>query len=148
MNILVSHCFFGEPCRYDGASRVDRQVLELHRMGHNLIPVCPEVLGGLDTPRPPAELQPDGRVMNRQGEDVTEAYRRGAELALKIARENGCTIAILKARSPSCGSGEIYDGTFSGILTPGFGVTARLLREAGITVMDEEHLDSRLFEAD
>ena len=117
-------------------------------MGHNLIPVCPEVLGGLDTPRPPAELQPDGRVMNRQGEDVTEAYRRGAELALKIARENGCTIAILKARSPSCGSGEVYDGTFSGILTPGFGVTARLLREAGITVMDEEHLDSRLFEAD
>lgn len=148
MNILVSHCFFGEPCRYDGSSRVDRQVLELHRMGHNLIPVCPEVLGGLDTPRPPAELQPDGRVMNRQGEDVTEAYRRGAELALKIARENGCTIAILKARSPSCGSGEIYDGTFSGALTSGFGVTARLLREAGITVMDEEHLDSRLFEAD
>ena len=148
MNILVSHCFFGEPCRYDGASRVDRQVLELHRMGHNLIPVCPEVMGGLDTPRPPAELQPDGRVMNRQGEDVTEAYRRGAELALKIARENGCTIAILKARSPSCGSGEIYDGTFSGALTSGFGVTAQLLREAGITVMDEEHLDSRLFEAD
>ena len=148
MNILVSHCFFFFSCRYDGSSRVDRQVLELHRMGHNLIPVCPEVLGGLDTPRPPAELQPDGRVMNRQGEDVTEAYRRGAELALKIARENGCTIAILKARSPSCGSGEVYDGTFSGILTPGFGVTARLLREAGITVMDEEHLDSRLFEAD
>ena len=148
MNILVSHCFFGEPCRYDVSSRVDRQVLELHRMGHNLIPVCPEVLGGLDTPRPPAELQPDGRVMNRQGEDVTEAYRRGAELALKIARENGCTIAILKARSPSCGSGEIYDGTFSGALTSGCGVTARLLREAGITVMDEEHLDSRLFEAD
>ena len=148
MNILVSHCFFGEPCRYDGASRVDRQVLELHRMGHNLIPVCPEVLGGLDTPRPPAELQPDGRVVNRQGENVTEAYRRGAELALKIARENGCTVAILKARSPSCGCGEVYDGTFSGILTPGFGVTARLLREAGITVMDEEHLDSRLFEAD
>ena len=148
MKILVSHCLLGEPCRYDGASRLDRQVLELHKAGHTLIPVCPEVLGGLDTPRPPAELQPDGRVMNRQGEDVTEAYRRGAELALKIARENGCTIAILKARSPSCGSGEIYDGTFSGALTSGFGVTARLLREAGITVMDEEHLDSRLFEAD
>ena len=148
MNILVSHCLLGEPCRYDGASRLDRQVLELHRAGHNLIPVCPEVLGGLDIPRAPAELQPDGRVVNEDGEDVTAAYRAGAEAALKIARENGCTIAILKARSPSCGSGEIYDGTFSGALTSGFGVTARLLREAGITVMDEEHLDSRLFEAD
>ena len=148
MNILVSHCFFGEPCRYDGASRVDRQVLELHRVGHNLIPVCPEVLGGLDTPRAPAELQPDGRVVNREGEDMTAAYWAGAEAALAIARANGCTVAVLKARSPSCGCGEVYDGTFTGTLTPGWGVAARLLREAGITVMDEEHLDSRLFEPD
>ena len=145
MNILVSHCFFGEPCRYDGASRVDRQVLELHRAGHNLIPVCPEVLGGLDTPRPPAELQPDGRVVNQEGADVTAAYRSGAEAALAIALENGCTMAVLKARSPSCGCGEVYDGTFTGALTPGWGVAARLLREAGITVMDEEHLPAWLF---
>ena len=145
MNILVSHCFLGEPCRYDGASRLDRQVLELHRAGHNLIPVCPEVLGGLDVPRSPAELQPDGRVVTRDGEDVTEAYRAGAERALAIARENGCTAAILKARSPSCGSGEIYDGTFTHTLTPGWGLAARMLAEAGIEVMDEEHLQASLY---
>ena len=145
MNILVSHCFFGEPCRYDGVSRVDRQVLELHRAGHNLIPVCPEVLGGLDTPRDPAELQPDGRVVNKEGVDVTAAYRAGAEAALAIARESGCTLAVLTARSPSCGCGEVYDGTFTHTLNGGWGVTARLLREAGLAVMDEENMDSRLF---
>ena len=145
MNILVSHCLLGEPCRYDGASRLDRQVLELHKAGHTLIPVCPEVLGGLDTPRAPAELQPDGRVVNEDGEDVTVAYRAGAEAALRIAREQGCTLAVLKARSPSCGCGEIYDGTFTRTLKGGWGVAARLLLEAGVTVMDEENLDARLF---
>lgn len=145
MNILISHCFLGEPCRYDGQSRLDRQVIELHRAGHTLIPVCPEVLGGLDTPRAPAELQKDGRVLNQDGEDVTAAYLEGARKALEIALENGCTVAVLKARSPSCGSGEVYDGSFTHTLTPGWGVAARLLREAGITVMDEENLDSRLF---
>ena len=147
MNILISHCSLGEPCRYDGCSRLDRQVIELHRAGHNLVPVCPEVLGGLDTPRAPAELQPDGRVINEDGEDVTEAYLAGARKALEIARENGCTLAVLKARSPSCGSGEIYDGTFTHTLVPGWGVTAKLLREEGILVMDEENLDSHLFES-
>ena len=146
MKILVSHCLLGEPCRYDGASRLDRQVLELHRAGHNLIPVCPEVLGGLDTPRAPAELQPDGRVVNEDGEDVTAAYRAGAEAALKIARETGCTLAVLKARSPSCGCGEVYDGTFTHTLKGGWGVAARLLLEAGITVMDEEDLPAWLFD--
>lgn len=146
MNILVSHCFLGEPCRYDGASRLDRQIIELHRAGHNLIPVCPEVLGGLEVPRSPAEIQSDGRVLTQDGKDVTAAYRSGAERAVEIARENGCTVAILKARSPSCGCGEIYDGTFTGSVTPGWGVAARMLREAGIEVMDEEHLQARLFE--
>lgn len=146
MNILVSHCFLGEPCRYDGASRLDKQVLALHRAGHNLIPVCPEVLGGLDVPRSPAELQPDGRVLTRDGEDVTAAYRAGAERALELAREHGCTVAVLKARSPSCGSGEVYDGTFSHTVTPGWGVTARLLADNGIEVMDEEHLQARLYD--
>lgn len=148
MNILVSHCFLGEPCRYDGASRLDRQVLELHRAGHNLIPVCPEVLGGLEIPRAPAELQADGRVINEDGDDVTDAFRTGAEQALAIAKENHCTVAILKSRSPSCGSGEIYDGSFSHKLTAGWGVTAQLLREAGLTVMDEEHLESWLYQTD
>jgi len=146
MNILVSHCFLGEPCRYDGASRLDRQIIELHRAGHNLIPVCPEVLGGLEVPRSPAEIQSDGRVLTQDGKDVTAAYRSGAERAVAIARENGCTVAILKARSPSCGCGEVYDGTFTGSVTAGWGVAARMLREAGIEVMDEEHLQARLFE--
>ena len=146
MNILVSHCFLGEPCRYDGASRLDRQIIELHRAGHNLIPVCPEILGGLDVPRSPAELQPDGRVVTQDGQDVTAAYRAGAERVLKIARENGCTLAILKARSPSCGSGEIYDGTFTHTLKGGWGVAARMLAEAGIEVMDEEHLQAGLYD--
>lgn len=146
MNILVSHCFLGEPCRYDGASRLDRQIIELHRAGHNLIPVCPEVLGGLEVPRSPAEIQSDGRVVTKDGQDVTAAYRSGAERAVAIARENGCTVAILKARSPSCGCGEVYDGTFTGSVTPGWGVAARMLREAGLEVMDEEHLQAWLFE--
>ena len=144
MKILVSHCLLGEPCRYDGASRLDRRVLELHKAGHTLIPVCPEVLGGLDTPRAPAELQPDGRVVNADGEDVTAAYQAGAEAALRIAKQSGCTAAVLKARSPSCGCGEVYDGTFTHTLKGGWGVTARLLREAGLAVMDEENMDSRL----
>jgi len=145
MNILVSHCFLGEPCRYDGASRLDRQIIELHRAGHNLIPVCPEVMGGLDVPRAPAELQPDGRVLTEDGVDVTEQYRVGAERAVELAKENGCTVAVLKARSPSCGSGEIYDGTFTHTLTSGWGLAARLLREAGVEVMDEEHLQASLY---
>lgn len=146
MNILVSHCFLGEPCRYDGASRLDRQIIELHRAGHNLIPVCPEVLGGLSVPRTPAEIQPDGRVLTEGGVDVTAAYQAGAERALAIARENGCTVAILKSRSPSCGCGEVYDGTFTHTVKPGWGVTARLLEEAGFEVMDEEHLQASLYD--
>ncbi len=145
MNILVSHCFLGEPCRYDGTSRLDRQVIALHSTGHNLIPVCPEVLGGLETPRSPAELQPDGRVLTQDGQDVTAAYRAGAERVLEIARESGCTVAVLKARSPSCGCGEIYDGTFTHTVKPGWGIAARLLADAGLEVMDEEHLQARLY---
>lgn len=145
MNILVSHCFLGEPCRYDGASRLDRQIIELHRAGHNLIPVCPEVLGGLGVPREPAELQPDGRVLTQAGEDVTAQYRAGAERAVEIAKENGCTVAVLKARSPSCGSGEVYNGAFTGTLTSGWGIAAKLLSEAGLEVMDEEHLQAWLY---
>ena len=145
MNILVSHCFLGEPCRYDGASRLDRQIIELHRAGHNLIPVCPEALGGLGVPREPAELQPDGRVLTRAGEDVTAQYRAGAERAVEIAKENGCTVAVLKARSPSCGSGEVYNGAFTGTLTSGWGIAAKLLSEAGLEVMDEEHLQAWLY---
>ena len=144
MNILVSRCLLGEPCRYDGRSVPVPQLEKLRQAGHVLIPVCPEVLGGLPTPRSPAERQPDGRVVNRAGEDVTDAYLEGAGRALALALEAGCTLAVLKAKSPSCGCHEIYDGSFTGRLVPGQGVAARLLEESGIRVVDETELDSLL----
>ena len=91
-------------------------------------------------------MQADGRVITEDGEDVTDAYRAGAEAALKIAREHSCTVAVLKARSPSCGCGEIYDGSFTHTIKAGWGVTARLLAEAGLRVMDEENLESWLYD--
>ena len=144
MNILVSRCLLGVPCRYDGKSKENKAVASLEAAGHQLITVCPESDGGLKTPRPPAEIQRDGRVVNRLGTDVTEEYVRGAELAVKTALEYGCTAAVLKARSPSCGNSEVYDGSFSGKLIPGQGVAAQKLREAGIKVFDEEQLDGLL----
>ena len=136
MNILVSRCLLGEPCRYDGRSVPVPQLEKLRQAGHVLIPVCPEVLGGLPTPRSPAERQPDGRVVNRAGEDVTAAYLEGAGRTLALALEAGCTLAVLKAKSPSCGCHEIYDGSFTGRLVPGQGVAARLLEESGVRVVD------------
>lgn len=144
MNILVSRCLLGEPCRYDGRSVPVPELEKLRQAGHVLIPVCPEVLGGLPTPRSPAERQPDGRVVNRAGEDVTAAYLEGAGRTLALAREAGCTLAVLKAKSPSCGCRGIYDGSFTGRLVPGQGVAARLLEESGVRVVDETELDSLL----
>ena len=137
MNILVSRCLLGEPCRYDGASKPVERVQKLEKEGYTLIPVCPEVAGGLSTPRPPAEIQSDGRVVNREGTDVTAQYQAGACHALELARIHGCTTAILKEKSPSCGNGRVYDGSFTGKLIPGQGVTARLLTENGIRVLGE-----------
>ena len=144
MKILVSACLLGEPCRYDGTGKLEPALEELRARGHTLIPVCPEVLGGLPTPRPPAERQPDGRVVTREGGDVTAEYRAGAEKALALAQAHGCTCAVLKERSPSCGHGSIYDGTFSRTLVPGSGVTAQLLEEHGIAVYGESQLPSLL----
>ena len=131
-----SACLAGEPCRYDGGCSPCAAVVELVRSGEAL-PVCPEVLGGLPTPRVPSERRGE-RVVAKDGTDVTRAFVRGAEEALRLAREQGCTVAVLKARSPSCGSGEIYDGTFTGVRVPGEGVFARLAREAGLRVESEE----------
>lgn len=142
MRILVSGCLLGVCCRYDGASKPHHGVLELAKR-HELIPVCPEQLGGLATPRPPAERQ-DDRIIARTGADVTEQYRRGAEEALKLYRLLGCDAAVLKERSPSCGSGEIYDGAFSGMLTAGDGVTAELLKTNGISVYGESQIGKLL----
>ena len=135
MKILISACLLGCRCRYDGGSKPHPVARELARR-HELVPVCPEQLGGLPTPRPPAERIGD-RVVTRSGTDVTEQYRRGAEEALLLCELTGCRAAVLKERSPSCGSGEIYDGTFSGTLTEGDGVTAAALKKAGIPVYGE-----------
>ena len=135
MKILVSACLLGVRCRYDGKSKPHPAVERLMEQ-HTLIPVCGEILGGLPTPRVSAERQGE-RVVTADGRDVTAAYRRGAEEVLRLAERYGCKAAILKERSPSCGSGRIYDGTFTGTLTDGWGVTAELLRDHGICVIGE-----------
>lgn len=136
--ILVSACLLGVCCRYDGESKPNSEVIKL-REKFVLIPICPEVDGGLPTPRTPSERVGD-RVLMRDGADVTENYNRGAEEALRIARQFGCESAILKARSPSCGKGQIYDGSFSGTLCPREGVCAELLQNNGIKVYTEEEI--------
>lgn len=139
--ILVSACLIGACCRYDGGDNASEGVCRLlERKDISLVPVCPEQLGGLTTPRIPAERL-GGLVLDRTGEDVTPAFARGAAQALKIAERFGCHAAILKARSPSCGCGEIYDGTFSGALTEGNGFTAQVLLRHGIPVYTEEQLE-------
>lgn len=135
MNILVSACLLGVNCKYSGKNNRNENVLRLAEK-HTLIPVCPEQLGGLPTPRYPSEIC-GGRVINNIGEDVTAYYEKGSGEALKIAKLFGCERAVLKARSPECGSKEIYDGTFTKTVIPGKGITAALLEENGIEVYDE-----------
>ena len=135
MKILVSACLLGVCCRYDGQAKPHEGALSL--LGrHTLIPVCPEIYGGLATPRPAAERVGE-RVLTAQGGDVTAQYRRGAEETLRLGRLYGCEAALLKERSPSCGSGVIHNGRFDGGRTPGDGVTAALLRANGIAVYGE-----------
>lgn len=142
MTILVSACLLGHACRYDGQSKPHAGVAELLKK-HTLVPICPEVQGGLPTPRPPAEIQGD-RVINSEGRDVTDFYQRGAQAALELARILGADTAVLKQRSPSCGSGTIHNGKFDGGLIDGWGVAARLLRDNGITVYGEDDIDKLL----
>lgn len=192
MRIAVSACLLGEACRYDGRSKPCARVSELAADGHELVPVCPEVAGGLPTPRTPCEIirapwmesekartagsstpilltsetprKNEGHaswagrgsgdstscgreaneagggpwtILDASGADRTAAYTRGAQAELAHAKEADCELAILKAKSPSCGSGEVYDGTFSGALVPGWGIAAAAFRDAGIHVIDE-----------
>ena len=139
MKILISACLLGLPCRYDGASKPQLWVEELARR-HELIPMCPEQMGGLPTPRDPAERQGD-KVISCAGKDVTKAYTKGAETALYFAKLNHVDFAVMKAKSPSCGKGLIYDGTFTGNKIPGNGVTVELLNANGIPVFTEDELD-------
>ncbi|MHC1761199.1 MAG: DUF523 domain-containing protein [Negativicutes bacterium] len=140
--ILVSACLAGVECRYNGTAFPCDGMAELVSSGKAIV-VCPEVLGGLVVPRLPAEIV-GLRVRTTRGQDVTDAYQTGAATAFRIAVENGCKIAVLKARSPSCGSGRIYDGSFSGRLIDGDGLLASLLKQAGIAVYTEEEYAVRI----
>lgn len=132
---IVSACLAGVFCRYNGEVQEFEPVMELVRQGR-AIPFCPEVHGGLTTPRPPCEIL-DGRVVDTEGRDLTAEFERGAEEGLRLARLAGCDGAVLKAFSPSCGSGTIHNGTFAGVRVPGSGVFAALLEEHGIAVSSE-----------
>lgn len=144
MNLLISGCLLGLACRYDGESRpLPERTLERLRERFTLIPVCPEQLGGLTTPRNPAERVGE-RVMSNAGTDVTGAYQKGAEEVLKLAGLLDCRIALLKEKSPACGSGLIYDGTFTRNLMPGDGVAAELLKGHGIRVYGESGIEKLL----
>lgn len=137
--ILCSACLLGVRCAYDGEIHSKEQVLKLVGK-ENLIPICPEQLGGLTTPRIEAEIQSGNKVVNKKGEDVTKQFQKGAKETLKIAKILNIEKAILKQRSPSCGCGQIYDGTFTGKVIEGDGVTTKLLKENGIEVISEEDL--------
>lgn len=141
--ILVSACLLGVACNHKGLASATDAIAELGRR-RRLVPVCPEVAGGLPTPRPAAEIQPDGTVRTVGGEDVTDAYQRGAAMAVSLARQMGVSEAVLKARSPSCGCHQVYDGTFGGTTVAGEGITARALRQAGVSVRSEEDLTEEL----
>lgn len=141
MKIAVSACLLGERCRYDGRSKPCEAVIAL-KGHHEMIPICPEVMGGLPIPHPPNEITcaEPLRVVDTSGVDNTSAFEEGASRAFELAQDAGCELAILKAKSPSCGVGRVYDGTFTGTLTDGDGVAAVLFRRAGIPVCDENSI--------
>jgi uncharacterized protein YbbK (DUF523 family) len=130
----------GHPCRYDQKSKPCEAVISLSkRDGIELIAICPEELGGLPTPREPSEISGD-RVISQSGKDVTRQFEDGAAKTLRIAKEHSCIYAVLKARSPSCSPCGVYDGSFSGKVIDGMGITARLLTENGIKILSEEEI--------
>ena len=134
MKIAVSACLLGENCKYNGGNNYSKKVIEYIK-GHEVVPVCPEVLGGLPTPRESAEIV-NGKVSHKDGTSVDKEFRRGAETALEIIKEQQVDFVILQSRSPSCGVNTIYDGSFSGKIISGQGVFANLLQKNGIKVID------------
>jgi len=142
MNILVSACLLGIKCRYDGSCVVNENIERL-KDTHHLVPVCPEIYGGLKTPREPCEII-NNKVITIFGEDVTKNYYAGAEEILKLAKFFDCKYAILKENSPSCGYKQVYDGTFSGKLVNGSGIAATLLSNNGIIILGESQIEELL----
>lgn len=144
MKLFISGCLLGLACRYDGKCRpLPEDTLSALREKFQLIPVCPEQLGGLSTPRNPAERVGD-KVISNAGKDVTTEYRKGAEEVLKLAKLFGCNVALLKEKSPACGTGLIYDGTFRKKLVPGDGVAAELLKRNRMEVFGESEIEKIL----
>ena len=153
--ILISACLIGQKVRYDAKDSLQSNA-RLQQWIHDgkIISICPEMAGGLPTPRPPSEIEPGktaeailqfhGKVLTNKGVDVSDEYRKGAETALKLAKKHNIKVAILKARSPSCGSKQVYDGTCSKKLIEGMGITAHLLTKNGIRVFDETEIDEAL----
>ena len=139
MNILISACLIGVNCKYNGGNNKVEKIIE--QMDVIFIPVCPEQLGGLTTPRPPAEIIDETKIVNIEGKDVTQQFLNGAEETLKIAELYNCKYAILKERSPSCGSNQVYDGSFQGKVKNGEGMAASLLKKNGIKVYSEENFE-------
>ncbi|MBU3924222.1 MAG: DUF523 domain-containing protein [Nanoarchaeota archaeon] len=133
---IVSACLAGIGCRYDGSGKPCQKVIELIKEG-KAIPVCPEQLGGLTTPRTPVEIV-EGKVLTKDGEDKTQEFIKGAEEGMKIAEMTNSTEAILKTKSPSCGCGKIYDGTFTGNIKDGDGIFTKMLKQKGIKCLTEE----------
>lgn len=155
VKILMSACLLGQKVRYDGRDCLQSNArLQTWVLAKSIITICPEMAGGLPTPRLPAEIQgkktgvdvlnSDAKVTTKNGNDVTIAFMDGAQKTLALAEKNNVKIAILKAKSPSCGSLSVYDGSFSGNLIPGMGITAALLNQHGILVFDEDHIDEAL----
>ena len=138
MKIMVSACLTGENCKYNGGNNLSEKVLEFIKE-HDVIVVCPEVMGGLPTPRIPAEIV-NGTVTAKDGRNVDKEFRKGAGIALEIAKENQVDLVILQSRSPSCGPKQIYDGSFSGKRKDGQGVFAKMLIDNGFQVIDVEDL--------
>lgn len=142
-NAIISACLLGVACRYDGLSKpIASEYIDALKKKYHLIPVCPEIMGGLPTPRIPAEIGTDRRVIRKDGADITKEYQKGAEEALRLALLFDCQIAILKERSPSCGRDQIYDGSFTKTLISGDGITAELLRKNGIRIVGESEIDT------
>ena len=140
--LLVSACLLGRNCKYNGGNNYTPAV-EALKERYELVPVCPECFGGLPIPHPPSERVGD-KVLSKTGEDVTAAFRLGAEKTLEAARRHGTALALLKERSPSCGFGAVYDGTFAGTVVPGNGVAAELLAESGVAVYGESRIQELL----
>ncbi len=140
--LLISACLLGRNCKYNGGNNYTPLVEEL-KARYELIPVCPEAFGGLKIPHEPSERVGD-RVLSKSGEDVTAAFVRGAEKTAEVARRNGVRLAVLKERSPSCGCGAVYDGTFTGTVVPGDGVAAARLKEQGVAIYGESRMEELL----